>query len=153
MFPSLFDIFSPASRSIPLCIHRRALDVPAGPAAPPRRVPPRVLSLLVRLPEGEVAWVLLQLAQLLLLGRVTRRLLVGVTPGELPVVRVARDAEVDVAAGRIRVAALDQLLDQREDLRDRLGGLRLTVGAAEPELGRVLHVPVARAFRELGAGA
>src|SRR4051812_46890413 len=96
--------------------HRGALDVPARPAAAPRRLPPRVLSVLVRLPEREVAGVLLELAGLLFLGRVAHRLLVAVTTRELPVVRVARDAEVDVAACRVRVPALDQLLDQREDL-------------------------------------
>ena len=39
--------------------HRRALDVPAGPAAAPRRVPRGVLALLLRLPEREVQRVLL----------------------------------------------------------------------------------------------
>src|SRR6476619_5774034 len=40
--------------------HRGALDVPARPAATPGRFPPGVLALLVRLPEREVARILLQ---------------------------------------------------------------------------------------------
>ena len=78
--------------------HRRALDVPARPAAAPRRVPPRVLALLVRLPEREVARILLQRRLLGLLGRIARRLLVAVAAREPAVVGEARDAEVDVAA-------------------------------------------------------
>ena len=53
---------------------------------------------------------------------------------ESAVVREAVDAEVDVAAGRVREVALDQLLDQRDDLGDRLGRLRLVVGPAEAEV-------------------
>ena len=71
--------------------HRRALDVPARPPEAPGRGPGGVLVRLRRLPEGEVALVVLQVAGLLgdhVLDPGTR---------ELPVVRVARDAEVDVA--------------------------------------------------------
>src|SRR5689334_4947219 len=105
--------------------HRRALDVPARPAAPPRRVPPRVLALLVPLPEREVARVFLARRLLGLLGRVARRLLVAVPPGEPAVVGEARYAEIDVALGRVCVARRDELLDHRHDPRDRLGRLRL----------------------------
>jgi len=41
--------------------HRRALDMPAGAAAAPRRVPGGVLAWLVRLPEGEIERVALEL--------------------------------------------------------------------------------------------
>ena len=44
--------------------HRRALDVPARAAAPPRRVPRGVLALLMRLPEREVERVLLAVGPL-----------------------------------------------------------------------------------------
>ena len=44
----------------PLLGHRRALDVPARPAAAPGREPDRVLAVLVRLPQREVERVLLQ---------------------------------------------------------------------------------------------
>ena len=156
MFPTDFAIFSPSSRTMPLCIqmprerlaarrlglgdlvlvvgedevgaaavdveveaedllgHRRALDVPAGPAAAPRRVPGRVLALLLRLPEREVLRALLQrggvvaLALLHLLERAVR---------QLPVVGEARDAEVDVALGRVGVPRVDQVLDQRRRSR------------------------------------
>ena len=70
---------------------------------------------------------------------------------ELPVVRVARDAEVDVAVDGVGVALVDEPLDQRDDLRHRLGDLRHVVGPAEPEAADVLDVPLARARRELGA--
>ena len=50
--------------------HRRALDVPARPARAPRRLPRGVLALLRRLPEREVARVLLQRARLLVLDLV-----------------------------------------------------------------------------------
>ena len=39
--------------------HRRALDVPAGPPAAPRRVPGGVLARLLRLPQREVEGILL----------------------------------------------------------------------------------------------
>ena len=133
--------------------HRRALDVPARPAAAPRRVPPRVLAFLVGLPEREVAWILLQRRLLVLLGRVARRLLVAVAAREPAVVREARDAEVDVASGRVGMARRDELLDHRHDLRDRLGRLRLDVRPAEAEAARVLDVPAARIGGELRAGA
>src|SRR5205823_14512352 len=126
-------------------------DVPAGPAAPPRRVPPRVLALLVRLPEGEVPRVLFQLAPLFFLGRVSHRILVAVPAREPPIVGEARDAEVDVARYRVCMTAFDELLDQRDDLGDRLRRLRLVVGPAEAEILRVLDVPAARVGGQLPA--
>ena len=87
----------------------------------------------MRLPEREVARVLLERALLLLLGRVAGRRLVVVSPGKPSVVLEAADAEVDVAAGLVGEVALDQLFDQRDDLGDRLGGLRLVVRSPETE--------------------
>src|SRR2546428_3806714 len=87
--------------------HRRALDVPAGPAPTPRRLPPRVLLRLVRLPEREVPLVLLQVARLL------RDHVVELGAGEPPVLREPGHAEVDVTAGLVGEPALDQLLDER----------------------------------------
>ena len=130
--------------------HRRALDVPTGSTAPPRRVPPRVLVLLVPLPEREVARALLQRGLLFLLGRIAHG--VFVEPArEQAVVGKAVDTEVDVAAGRVREVELDQLLDQRDDLGNRLRRLRLVVGAAQAEVLRVLDVPLRRVSRELRA--
>ena len=91
-----------------------------------------------RLPEGKVALVFLQVARLL------RDHVLELGAGELPVLRVGRDAEVNVALRLVREPALDQLLDQLDDLVDRLAGERLVVGAAEPELVRVLEVPAGR---------
>src|SRR5581483_8996410 len=72
--------------------HHRALDVPARTAVAPGRVPPRVLGRgLVRLPEREVARILLERARLLALLD-----LIGALAGEPAVVGKARDAEVDV---------------------------------------------------------
>ena len=126
--------------------HRRALDVPAGPALPPGRGPAGVLVGLARLPEREVERVLLQRLGARLLALVH---LVGVAVRELAVAVEAADAEVDVAARLIGVPGLDQRLDQGDDLRDRLRGQRLGVGAAEPEPVGVLDVGGGHLGREL----
>ena len=79
----------------------------------------------------------LQRVRLLLLD------LVGPLAGERAVLGEARDAEVDVALGLVGVARVDQLLDQRDDLGDRLGRLRLTSsGISSPKRSRVLEVPL-----------
>src|SRR6185437_2709363 len=122
--------------------HRRAFDVPARTAGPPGRLPNRVLALLVGLPQCEVAGVLLQLGALRLFGRVVQRLLVALPAGEPAVIRKRRDPEVDVAAGRIREPAVDELADQLDDFRNRLGGFWLVVGPAEAEQVGVLDVPL-----------
>ena len=120
-----------------------------GRPRPHGRVPPRVLGRrLVRLPEGEVARILLERARLLALLD-----LVGLLAREPAVVGEARDPEVDVAAGRVGVPGIDQLLDEVHDLRDALGRLRQVVGHAEAEVARVLEVPLGRARGELGARA
>src|SRR5947209_5448881 len=133
-------------RAEELLRHRRALDVPAGAASAPGRVPGRVLSRLCGLPECEVARVLLERARILvgleLVEPLSREVSVVVEPG---------DAKVDIAAGLVREAVPDELLDQRDDLRDRLGGLRLVVRAAETKPIGVLHIPLRRAGGELSA--
>jgi hypothetical protein len=95
--------------------HRRALDVPARTALAPRRLPGRVLVRLVRLPEREVARVLLQVARLL------GHHLVRVGPRKPTVVGEGAYAVIDVSARLIRQPAIDQLRDEGDDLRDRLG--------------------------------
>src|SRR4029077_1650325 len=55
------------ARTEVLLRHRGALDVPARPDAAPRRLPPGVLARLVRLPEREVARILLERVRLLIL--------------------------------------------------------------------------------------
>src|SRR5438477_3467247 len=89
-----------------------ALDVPPRPAAPPGRVPGRVLALLVRLPEGEVTRILFQRVRLLLLD------LIRPLAGEAAVLREARNAEVDVALDRVGVPGVDELVDEANDLGD-----------------------------------
>ena len=115
---------------------------PGRPRAP-RRVPRGVLARLLRLPEREVARILLQRVRLLVDHVVELR------AGELAVVGVARDAEVDVALDVVREVAGDQLLDERDDLRDRLASPRLDVRPAEPEVVGVLEVPPGRLGGEL----
>src|SRR5205823_2545228 len=67
--------------------HHRALDMPAGPAAAPARIPRKVLARLVRLPECEVTGVLFEWIRLLLLD------LVRTLAGKAAVLGVAGDAE------------------------------------------------------------
>ena len=88
--------------------HRRALEVPAGPAGTPRGVPGR-LALLGALPEREVQRVLLGVAS----SGLRRAHVLGPLPGEGAVRRERRHVEVDVAAGGVGVAAVDQALHQR----------------------------------------
>ena len=127
--------------------HGRAFDVPAGPAWAPRRLPVRVLARLRRLPEGEVARVILEWVRLLLLN------LVGTLTRQPAIVLEARHAEVHVAAGLVGEPPADQLLDQRHDLGHGLRRLRLVVRPAEPEPVGVLHVPPGGLLGELRARA
>ena len=86
--------------------HGRALDVPAGPALAPRAVPRRLAGL-GALPEGEVARVALAVADL---DAGAGLQLLGIAVAELAVVGVLGDVEVDVAAGGVGVALVDQPL-------------------------------------------
>src|SRR5581483_11702040 len=122
--------------------HHGALDVPARPAAPPRRVPRRVLTGLRRLPQREVLRRLLQRVRLLLLH------LVDPLAREPAVVGDAPDPEVDVAVHGIRVTARDEALDERDDLRHELRRLRICVRVAETEIADVLEIPLRRTRRE-----
>ena len=96
-----------------------------------------VLALLARLPEREVLRRLLQLggvvalALLHLLQRAVRELAVAR--------RTTRRGSTRRRRARRR-ARLDQVLDQPDDRADRLGRLRLGVGAPEAEPVGVLHV-------------
>ena len=129
-----------------LLCHRGALDVPARPPRAPGRGPGRVLVRLRSLPEGEVALVFLQVAGLL--GDHVLELCAR----ELTVVGIARDPEVHVALRLVREPDAHQLLDQADDLGNRLAGERLVVGTAEAESVRVLEVPLRRCGGELRAG-
>ena len=86
---------------------------------------------LVGLPEREVERRALALAGL---DAGAGDQLVGALARELAVRRIGLDAEVDVpVGGRVGRVLLDQPLDQRDDLGDRLARERLRVGPAEPE--------------------
>ena len=102
---------------------------------------------LVRLPEREVAGVFLERVRLLLLD------LVRPLAGQATVLGEARDPEVHVPLDRVCVVLVDQRLDERDDLRHDLAGLRHVVRLAEAEAARVLEVPLGRAGCQLGAGA
>src|SRR5256885_5642972 len=97
--------------------HRRAFDMPARATRPPGRFPNGVLALLVRLPEREVARVLLQLIAFCLLGRIVQSLVIPLAAGEAAVFGEPRDTEIDVAAGRICELAVDEPADQVDDLQ------------------------------------
>src|SRR5262249_47765878 len=105
----------------PLPRHGRALDVPSRPPGTPRGLPVR-LARLGALPEGEVERALLVLARL---DPRAAPEVVDLPPGDAPVLRVAGDVEVDVAAGGVGGAALDEARDEFLDLGNVLGGPRM----------------------------
>ena len=115
-----------------------------GRPRPHGDVPGRVLVLLLALPEREIERILLAVGALDALALVH---LVDRPVRELAVGRQRADAEVDVAAGRVGMAAVDQVADQRHDRLDVLGGQRLVVGPAEPQplgVGDVVRRHLAR---------
>src|SRR5215204_2081226 len=128
-----------------LLAHCRALDVPARAAASPRRVPPRVLPRLVRLPQSEVARILFARVRLLL------RDLIGLLSAQPSVVGEARDTKVDIPVGDVGGVALEQLLDQVDLVGNRVSRSRLDVGHPDAEPLDVLEVPARRIARELRA--
>ena len=112
--------------------HRRALQVPARPAAAPGGRPGGGLRLavLVRLPEGEVAGVALAVVGLGVGGRLE---VVELLPGERAVLGERADVEVDVAVDGVGVPALDQPLHEHDHLGDVPGGPRLVGGRQDAE--------------------
>ena len=93
---------------VPLA-HRGAFDVPARPAAPERSIPRRAEAFVARLrllPQRKVAHRLLVIF-------VRRHASTGFEPGAIEmregaIRRKARDPEIDVPVGDIRVLVLDQ---------------------------------------------
>ena len=96
--------------------------------------------------QGEIPRIVLQRARFLALLHQ-----VGALAGQPPVLRIARDAEVDVAFDGVREALLEQLLDEAHDPRNVLRRPRQPVRHAEPEVARVLEVPLRRTRGELRA--
>jgi hypothetical protein len=112
--------------------HRRALDVPAGPAPTEARVPPdRPLG--DRLPEGEVAGVLLRVVVGVDAAAGAGHQPGGGDPGERPVAGEAGDPEVDAALPAIGDAGRLQPLDESDHLRDVGGRPWVVMGAADPQ--------------------
>ena len=125
--------------------HRGALDVPARATDAPWRLPGRVLALLRRLPEREVAWILLGRVRLLLLD------LVGPLPRERAVRPEPLDPEVDVPVDRVGVARREQL-----PIIAMISGIVSVASGCEsgmPEAERrsVLEVPARRLDRARSA--
>ena len=117
-----------------------------GRPRPHGRVPPRVLARLVRLPEREVARILLARVRLLLLH------LVRPLARELAVVGVARGrGSRRRRRPRTRSRARRARSMNATMLGIDLARLRQVVGPAEAERVRVLEVPLRRARGELGA--
>ncbi len=119
--------------------HRRALQVPAGAAAAPRRRPGRGLGFtgLVALPQREIARVSLAILAFTVAGRVHIGQLL---PRQRAVGREGPHIEVDIPVGGVGVPAVDQALHQLDHLGDMarraglVGGLRAAeylVGLAE----------------------
>ncbi len=121
-------------RAEELLAHRGALDVPAGPAAAPGRVPRR-LARLLSLPEREIERFPLELP-----GRhpLAGSQIVQVAARELRVLGPARHLEVHVPAGGVGDPGIEERLDEREDLGDDLGHPRRDVRRNQAELRGVL---------------
>ncbi len=116
--------------------HHRTLDVPARAAAAPGGVPAGLVGA-GRLPEGEVQGIALLLPHL---HADAAAHLLHVATGEEAVLRIAADAEVDVAVHGVGVATLDESLDEGDDLRDVLGDQRVDRGRLDVQLPGVLVV-------------
>ena len=117
-----------------LARHSRALDVPAGTALAPRAFPRRLAGF-GGLPQREVQMVALAIFQALAVGAqlaMTAFHLVDVATGQRTVISVAAHAEINVALDLVRMAAIDEFLDEPDHLGDLLGCARAHIG--------VLHV-------------
>ena len=121
--------------------HGAALNVPAG-AAHAVGALPGGLAGLGGLPDGEIGGVLLQVVVHLAAELPVAALqIIQLQVAQFAVAVVALDPEVDVAVlGHIGVTAVDQVLDNREDLLDVLGGPGLDSGFAAVQAFGVLEV-------------
>ena len=141
--PAAVDLEADAEQSFG---HRRALNVPARSTLAPRRLPGRVLAGLLRLPQREVGRIALAPGALHSLPLVH---LLQIAMGKLTVFGIAADREVHVSLRRIGVPALDQPLDQVDDLRDRGACQGLVVGPSDSKSIGVGHVGVDHLARQL----
>src|SRR6266550_2523438 len=128
--------------------HRRALDVPAGPARPDRGLPDWFAGLR-GLPEREVADVVLGV--LVGLDALADPHLLRIEAGEPAVRGPRRDPEEDRAVvGPVGMLAREERLDQGDDIVDVCRRPGQDIGAGHPEGLRVDQEPLRPAVRELG---
>src|SRR5690606_31788770 len=133
--------------------HRRALQVPAGTAGPPRGGPRRLPGT-GALPQGEVAGVAFGARVTVLCGAHLFEALVG----QRPVLGVGGDVEVHVTGavlGHVSVPAVDEPPHQFDHFRDVPGGARLhrgrqaaqgVVGLSESAVVAFADLPPLHAF-------
>src|SRR5262249_55403972 len=95
----------------------------------PRTVPAR-LARFGPLPESEVTWVALLVADL---DAGAGLQLFGVAVAEFAILGIAADVKVDVTPGRVSVALGDQALNHLNDGADELGGTRHVIDAGDAE--------------------
>ena len=125
--------------------HGGALDVPAGAALAERRLPVGLAGL-SGLPQREVHRMLLVLVHLD--ARASLQIL-QVLAGELAVAAKGLGVKVDAVAALIGQALVHQLLHQRDDLGDVLGGLGVDGGLAHAQRLDVLEVLGDKALAQL----
>ncbi len=124
-------------------VHGRALDVPAGPALAPGRVPGR-FAWFGGFPDGKVHRVFFFFFDLD--ARPGLHIL-DLAARKLAVIGVFGDAEIDVPVfGRVGEALVDQPLDHGLDLVHRLGGTRVGGGRQHVQVFQVLAVGLDVAF-------
>src|SRR5450759_1348598 len=133
--------------------HGRALEMPAGTAGPPRRVPGR-LARFGSLPEREVDGAALGLVDLDAAAR-RREELPEVTVRERAIPGKGRDVEVHAATlDDVGVTPVDELSDEDEHVGDVRGGVRDVIGSFDTEPVDLVPPGGFEALRELGlAGA
>ena len=123
--------------------HRRALDMPAGTAPTPGRLPAR-LRVGGGLPEHEVAGIFLVRSDF---DTRTGEHLAQVALGQLAVAGIALDVEQHVIFCGIGVVTCDQPLDHRDDLRQVRRDARLVVDLRDTERFEVLVISLRIARR------
>ena len=126
--------------------HRRALDMPAGPAGAPGAVPHRLAGL-GRLPQHEVGGVTLVGGDL---DPGAGDHVLHRPAGQLAVVGEAFDAEQHMALGGVGAAVLDQPADHPLDIVDVSRGPGGEVGRQHPKRA---HVGVVDGGEAVGDGA
>ena len=129
--------------------HGAALDMPAGTAPAPGRIPCGFAGLFA-LPEGKVERVAL------LLCRIDARAVfkvVDVLSGELAIARKAAHGKIHVSiVRRIRMTAVDQLLHERDDLTNVLRRARVGAGPFDAQCVGIAIVFRDKAFAKLRDG-